>query len=259
MDLQSLRKLSTGQKERLHELYTMRVLNLLDTTLDPHDLSLVNLAEDPAAVREAIPECMESLAYLELCLIAEPPSDSNSSVSTEDIKLFAILGLLAAIANEWAGLRHAITRALEVSAGSTANNNLLVRSSARLSSVAAQDREVRRALGLYEGPDQDQSNSADPPVTSPDPAAPLNISSGFSAPPPFPVPSASSAPPSSLGGGTPAAWPAHTAHSTEAKGKSVTDSHGQHFVVKSAEAAELNLPDVQFILVVFDPSIRRSA
>ena len=179
MDLQSLRKLSTGQKERLHELYTMRVLNLLDTTLDPHDLSLVNLAEDPAAVREAIPECMESLAYLELCLIAEPPSDSNSSVSTEDIKLCAILGLLAAIANEWAGLRHAITRALEVSAGSTANNNLLVRSSARLSSVAAQDREVRRALGLYEGPDQDQSNSADPPVTSPDPAAPLNISSGF--------------------------------------------------------------------------------
>ena len=160
MDLQSLRKLSTGQKERLHELYTMRVLNLLDTTLDPHDLSLVNLAEDPAAVREAIPECMESLAYLELCLIAEPPSDSNSSVSTEDIKLCAILGLLAAIANEWAGLRHAITRALEVSAGSTANNNLLVRSSARLSSVAAQDREVRRALGLYEGPDQDQSNSA---------------------------------------------------------------------------------------------------
>ena len=142
MDLRTIKKLTEDEIRQLEALYNTRILDSTISSFDPFDISLRLLGNDFMSLKVIIPESLQSIITLEWKLNSRP-QDAH-----ESLRIKATLGNLASIAFEWASMRSLILGILNNPPDSRCINNTLVRASAQLSSIEAQDREVRRALGL---------------------------------------------------------------------------------------------------------------
>ena len=265
MDIRRLRRLTTEELDGVKALFKEKAYQIIhpDGEVDGNDMSLQNIAKHSKFFLDFIPEASYSMIRLQFALYASPDTDPITQIR-------APLGFLISMAKQWGDNMATIAEIEDYPSQELPPDlgQLLQQARSMVTQIEAQDTQARRAFGLItadttiaepasNGNGGTSQRSAPPHDTATQEAARrlLNLSQ--------PPQSSSSNQPQ---GQTDIRRPppdgrrtgGHREDPQPSEGKFVYDSHGQMFRVKSVDAATLNIPKVQFILLAFDKTIRRN-